>query len=445
VFVYEHQAMSIKSIEVLQLSKRFQIGALQENTPRPFSQVLLETLKEPWRRIQSLRKNSLPQFADESIWAVKEVSFDLEEGEVVGIIGRNGAGKSTLLKILARITPPTSGKAILRGRVASLLEVGTGFNGELTGRENVYLNGSILGMRKEEIDRQFDDIVAFAGVEKFIDTPIKRYSSGMGVRLGFAVAAHLQPEILLVDEVLAVGDLEFQKKCLSKLDSVGQSGRTVLFVSHQMDAILKLCPRTIWIDQGGVRADGPTERVVNNYIEESIGRSRSIDFNTLSGRFDRQGGGRLRLTGVELRDGKGQPIMAAILGQDLQIALGFQAHEDLEKVTAKLYLKNKYNRAVLILSTHYNNLSFQTGQTRGELLCHVPRFPLAPENYLVDIEISSAQGGEDHIREAFSIEVLEGDFFRVGRYLRAGEFYCEHQWQLQIEAPNEHAKLVEVS
>jgi lipopolysaccharide transport system ATP-binding protein len=203
---------------------------------------------------------------NETIWPLKDISFDISPGEVVGLIGRNGAGKSTLLKILARITDPTSGRAVMNGRVASLLEVGTGFHPELTGRDNIYLSGSILGMRKAEIAKKFDEIVAFAGVDKFIDTPVKRYSSGMYVRLAFAVGAHLDPEILIVDEVLAVGDAQFQKKCLSKMQDVGQHGRTVLFVSHNMNAITRLCKRAILLNQGEVVADGLSSQVVSSYL-----------------------------------------------------------------------------------------------------------------------------------------------------------------------------------
>lgn len=205
-----------------------------------------------------------------TIWALREVSFDVKRGEVLGVIGRNGAGKSTLLKILSRITEPTRGVAEIRGRAASLLEVGTGFHPELTGRENIYLNGAILGMKKAEIDRQRDAIVAFSGVEQFIDTPVKRYSSGMYLRLAFSIAAHLRPEILLVDEVLAVGDADFQRKCLGKIGEVAREGRTVLFVSHNLGAIAHLCPRVLWIDNGRLQSDGPAEEVVAAYLQSTV-------------------------------------------------------------------------------------------------------------------------------------------------------------------------------
>jgi lipopolysaccharide transport system ATP-binding protein len=228
-----------------------------------------------WRGARDLVAGRPAGAGTEEFWALKDVSFEVEQGEVVGIIGRNGAGKSTLLKILSRITEPTEGRAVLRGRVGSLLEVGTGFHAELTGRENIYLSGAILGMRKAEIDRKFDEIVAFSGVEKFLDTPAKRYSSGMYVRLGFAVAAHLEPEILVIDEVLAVGDAEFQKRCLGKMSEVAKSGRTVLFVSHNMGAVKTLCERAILIDEGRVIADGSAVDVASRYLSESLSEDQS--------------------------------------------------------------------------------------------------------------------------------------------------------------------------
>jgi lipopolysaccharide transport system ATP-binding protein len=218
---------------------------------------------------------------EETIWALKNVSFEVKGGEVVGIIGRNGAGKTTLLKVLSRITKPTAGCAEVRGRVGSLLEVGTGFHPELTGRENIYLNGAILGMKKAEIERKFDEIVAFAEIEKFMDTPVKRYSSGMYVRLAFAVAAHLEPEILLVDEVLAVGDAQFQKKCLGKMGDVAREGRTVLFVSHNMAAITRLCPRTVLLDEGRVLIDGNSQEVVSAYLKSDLGTAATREWPDL--------------------------------------------------------------------------------------------------------------------------------------------------------------------
>ena len=266
------------AIKVEKISKHYRIG-MKEKMHDSFSGVLFDLLMRPVKNYRKYR--SLYRFDDigpakdndnndtvDIIWALRDVSFEVKKGEVIGIIGRNGAGKSTLLKILSKITHPSTGRAEIYGRVSSLLEVGTGFHPELTGRENVYLNGTILGMRKKEVDSKFDEIVNFSGVEKFIDTPVKRYSSGMKVRLAFSVAAHMAPEILIIDEVLAVGDADFQRKCLNKMEDVGHQGRTVLFVSHNIPAVSRLCGRTILLHSGRIKMDGPTHNVVSSYLTE---------------------------------------------------------------------------------------------------------------------------------------------------------------------------------
>ncbi|HXH72092.1 MAG TPA: ABC transporter ATP-binding protein, partial [Mariprofundaceae bacterium] len=250
------------AIEVRNLGKEYVLGA-REKGNETFREMLMGSLAAPFRRLGRLQGDVA---AEERFWALKDVSFDVQPGEVVGIIGRNGAGKSTLLKILSRITEPTTGEIGIRGRVASLLEVGTGFHTELTGRENIFLNGAILGMSRQEIGRKFDEIVDFAEVERFLDTPVKRYSSGMYVRLAFAVAAHLEPEILIVDEVLAVGDAQFQNKCMGRMKEVGQEGRTVLFVSHNIGAVNALCTKGMLLERGEVAAIGEVESVLANYM-----------------------------------------------------------------------------------------------------------------------------------------------------------------------------------
>lgn len=251
------------------LGKLYRIGE-QRGGYKTLRETIVSTFSSPFRHLCRNPKSKIRNRQSESIWALKDISLEVKRGEVVGIIGRNGAGKTTLLKILSRITEPTEGWAEIRGRVGSLLEVGTGFHPELTGRENIYLNGAILGMKKAEIDRKFDEIVAFAEIEKFIDTPVKRYSSGMRVRLAFAVAAHLDPEILLVDEVLAVGDAAFQKKCLGKMGEVTKEGRTVLFVSHNMVAVQSLCSKVIWLDNGKIVEKGQPDSVVSSYLKTSF-------------------------------------------------------------------------------------------------------------------------------------------------------------------------------
>ena len=270
------------AIRVEGLSKKYRIG-LKERRHETFMGAVVDWFRQPVRNFRNLRKLTRFDDGDEEdvIWALRDVSFEVRRGEVVGIIGRNGAGKSTLLKVLARITEPTAGRAVVNGRVGSLLEVGTGMHGELTGRENIYLSGTILGMTKSEIDRKFDEIVEFAELGKFIDTPVKRYSTGMKVRLGFAIAAHLEPEILLIDEVLAVGDAAFQKKCLGKMGDVARAGRTVLFVSHNMAAVASLTKRSLWIHHGNVLMDGRSPKVIDQYLT-MIGKKEDQEFRQVT-------------------------------------------------------------------------------------------------------------------------------------------------------------------
>ena len=307
--------MSLPAIRVEGLGKRYQIGG-PAHRPGHLREALVDMIAAPFRRA---RWGGAAR-ARQEFWALRDVSFDVEQGEVLGIIGRNGAGKSTALKIISRITPPTAGRVTLRGRVGSLLEVGTGFHGDLTGRENVYLNGTILGMRRAEIDRRFDEIVAFAGVEAFIDTPVKRYSSGMHMRLAFAVAAHLDTEILLVDEVLAVGDLEFQKKCLGKMDAVARSGRTVLFVSHNMAVMRRLCERGILLDRGSVEAAGPMETVADLYIRPGRVKAEPARFDPR----DRRGTGWAHVTDMRILDEAREPVAALPSDADLLVEIAIE-------------------------------------------------------------------------------------------------------------------------
>lgn len=291
--------MSEFAIQVENLGKRYRIGkSVQATSSR---QRILQKLSAPFGYLASTFREPV---ADEIIWALKDVSFQVKSGEVIGLIGRNGAGKSTLLKLLSRITEPTHGRALIDGRVGSLLEVGTGFHPELTGRENIVLSGTILGMKRAEINRKFDEIVAFAGIERFLDTPVKRYSSGMYVRLAFAVAAHLEPEILLVDEVLAVGDAAFQKKCLGKMGDVASEGRTVLFVSHNMVAVQNLCQRVIWLHDGQIRREGSTNEVLNQYL--SVSYSAKTE-QVWPDRVTAPGNEMVRLHRVSIRPEQGLP------------------------------------------------------------------------------------------------------------------------------------------
>jgi len=324
------------AIKVEGLSKRYRLGQYLGGGTyqyRTLRDILTDAMYAPFRRLRARVKQravaSNPtamshQSSADFIWALKDVSFEVKQGEVVGIIGRNGAGKSTLLKLLSRITEPTKGRAMIKGRLGSLLEVGTGFHPELTGRENVYLSGAILGMTKKEIDRKFDEIVDFSGIEKFLDTPVKRYSSGMLVRLGFAVAAHLEPEILLVDEVLAVGDAVFQKKCLGKMGDVSKEGRTVLFVSHSMPAITRLCQRTILINEGRILQDGPSHQVASVYLQSDVGITAARGWPD---RSKAPGNDIVRLRAVRIRTEDGQ-ITEAV---DIRRAVGIEIEYEVLK------------------------------------------------------------------------------------------------------------------
>jgi lipopolysaccharide transport system ATP-binding protein len=308
------------AIHVENLSKLYRIGAKERY--RTIRDAIMETLTAPFRAGARLRGSNGGgcEVEDNTIWALRDLSFSIKPGEVVGVIGRNGAGKSTLLKILSRITEPTTGFAEIHGRVGSLLEVGTGFHAELTGRENIYLNGAILGMRKVEIARKFDEIVAFAEVEKFIDTPVKHYSTGMYLRLAFGVAAHLEPEILIVDEVLAVGDANFQKKCMNKVEDVGRHGRTVLFVSHNMPSFMRLCQRVILLDDGQVIEDGPAHQAVGKYLKSGSGTTASRTWPQLE---SAPGGEVVRLRAVQARNQDGQVSEVMDIRQPIAIEMEY--------------------------------------------------------------------------------------------------------------------------
>jgi lipopolysaccharide transport system ATP-binding protein len=330
--------MSKPIIQAQNISKIYRIGA-RENTNKTFREAVVDAIKSPYKNLRDLWKLTkfktieresiiTPSLQPEDvIWALKDISFKAEQGEVLGIIGRNGAGKSTLLKILSRITEPTSGEIWLHGRASSLLEVGTGFHPELSGRENIYLNGTILGMRKYEIDKKFDEIVDFSGdeVKKFLDTPVKRYSSGMYVRLAFAVAAHLESEILIVDEVLAVGDAAFQKKCLGKMQDIStQDGRTILFVSHNMPAVRKFCHRGILLESGGIVLDSEINTVVNHYLESGSSTMTSRTWNS----SERPGNQAFRIISVQLVDKDEQETSTMNISEDILVKVTFEVIRD---------------------------------------------------------------------------------------------------------------------
>ena len=337
-------------IKVNNLSKRYRIGAAEKGY-KTFRETIMESLSSPIRNFFRLRNLTKFKNAEEkdAIWALKDVSFEVTEGEVLGIIGRNGSGKSTLLKILSRITEPTSGFAEIHGRISSLLEVGTGFHPELTGRENIFLSGGILGMRKREIERKFDDIVSFSEIGKYIDTPVKRYSSGMYVRLAFAVAAHLEPDILLIDEVLAVGDAEFQKKCLGKMQNLAGSGRTVLFVSHNMAAIKNLCQRTILLDKGDIVEDGATDRVVKHYLGSGLGTSAERVWPDIK---SAPGNEIVRLKAVRARNVKGEMTSEFNIQEPIYVEMEFWVLKEAANLDENFSF---FDESGLFLFVSYNN------------------------------------------------------------------------------------------
>ena len=323
------------AIKIEKLSKRYRIG-LKDEMHDSLTSAIVSYIKSPIKNYRKYR--SLYRFDDienteefdsskdrpDIIWALKDISLEIKKGEAVGIIGRNGAGKTTLLKIISKITSPSYGRAEIRGSISSLLEVGTGFHPELTGRDNVYLNGTILGMTKREVDRKFDEIVEFSGVQKFIDTPVKRYSVGMKIRLGFSVAAYLEPEILIIDEVLAVGDYDFQKKCLNKMEDVGKRGRTVLFVSHNMQAITRLCSRAILLENGQIKADGSSSEVVAKYLTTGSGLTSERFWNDLS---DAPGKNIARLRAVRVRDEQKQILQHFDIREPIVIEMEYDVLE----------------------------------------------------------------------------------------------------------------------
>jgi lipopolysaccharide transport system ATP-binding protein len=320
--------MSDIAIQAEALSKRYRIGTRDEHQDTLVG-AMASVFRRPLRNLQRLRKMSQfgegEQEADDIIWALKDVSFDVQQGEIVGVIGKNGAGKSTLLKILSRITEPTSGRAWIRGRVSSLLEVGTGFHPELTGRENVYLNGTILGMRRTEIDEKFSEIIEFSGIGKFIDTPVKRYSSGMYVRLAFAVAAHLEPEILIIDEVLAVGDASFQKKCLGRMGNIAREGRTVIFVSHNMPAVRSLCHRVLLIEHGQVQQDGDASTVIQRYL----GREMTSEKSKQQWEGEKRPGNlEVRVSRVALKNHMGEEVPSVNMSEDVVVEIAYEIVEE---------------------------------------------------------------------------------------------------------------------
>lgn len=424
-------------ISVEHLGKRYLIG--RGAGPRDRYQTLRDTARHTLSRLYKKpfelfgRSSHSSDAGMDEFWALKDVSFDVESGQVVGIIGRNGAGKSTLLKVLSRITEPSEGRVTLRGRIASLLEVGTGFHPELTGRENIYLNGSILGMTRTEIRRQFDEIVAFSEIEKFLDTPVKRYSSGMYVRLAFAVAAHLEPEILVVDEVLAVGDAAFQKKCLGKMQDVSQGGRTVLFVSHHMAMIQNLCTRAIYLANGTVQQIGPTEEVVKTYLSHSADLFQAT--NDLSSAL-RPKWARPLICSARLLDDSLLSISEATLGEAFSIEMEVQLPPDFEvkQPVMGVTLRHSLRDCVGGVNTRMTGSTFPSVRGgRFRFRCDLAEVPLLQGDYSCDLWLGDGPSNIDVVESGLHFTVRETDLYGTGQipFAHMGVIYLKPQWSLE--------------
>ena len=421
------------AIRVENLSKQYRIGARSSASYRTLREALSEQAASLWspleRRLRGKNGQATARHqganGSDRFWALKDVSFEVEPGEVVGIIGRNGAGKSTLLKILSRITEPTSGRCKFRGRIGSLLEVGTGFHPELTGRENVYLNGSILGMSRREINRKFDEIVEFAEIEQFLDTPVKRYSSGMYVRLAFAVAAHLEPEILLVDEVLAVGDATYQKRCIDRMNQIARSGRSVLFVSHNMDLIPRLCERAILLERGRVAVAGPASQVVRDYLEDTAGCFTDEDLS----RRPRFGDGRARFTHIWLVGPDGLPRGNHPSGDDLRVRVRIQSQTQISNAALAVNVSTATGARIHSGWTREVGFPFFLNPGDQDYQCHFQAMRLRPGQRMTIGLWLEAGDVVDCVEDALTFEVIDGhgtELFSTDRH--QGVVLCNYEW-----------------
>ncbi|CDF80642.1 ABC transporter, ATP-binding protein [Formosa agariphila KMM 3901] len=417
------------AIKVENLSKQYRLGSVGTGTFSHDVNRWWHTVRgkeDPYLKIGESNDRTSKGSSD-YVWAMKDINFEVKPGEVLGIIGKNGAGKSTLLKLLSRVTAPTTGSIKAKGRIASLLEVGTGFHPELTGRENVFLNGAIMGMSKQEIRSKFDEIVDFAGCQRYIDTPVKRYSSGMYVRLAFAVAAHLEPEILIVDEVLAVGDAEFQKKAIGKMKNVSsQGGRTVLFVSHNMASIQNLCTKVLVLKDGKFAFWGNTEEGINYYLTDS----RKKVFTNLNERNDRENGKNLRHTNIELLNNNDEVIEHAISGGTIKLKISFTLKKPLRSVAFRVVFSNIDGQDLFLCNNAYcaNRLNISEG---GEFNFIIPKLPLPEGEYFIQLSAYSEDGTEDDIEGAMKLFVDKGNFFNTGFVpIKKDGVFVEHYFEI---------------
>lgn len=415
--------MSTAAIRADGLSKMYRISAGAQG-----HDTLRDLLAD---RARGIVARNGPRPHRHELWALRDVSFEIPSGQVVGIIGRNGAGKSTLLKILSRITEPTEGRVEIRGRVGSLLEVGTGFHPELTGRENIYLNGAILGMKKTEIGRKFDEIVGFAEIDRLLDTPVKRYSSGMQVRLAFAVAAHLEPDILLVDEVLAVGDVAFQRKCLGKMSTVAREGRTVLFVSHNMAAVQNLCARGLVVREGHLAFDGSAQEAIADYLRQ-MGQAAQTRFerNPL-----RPGDGSFRLTGGWVLDEEGRETGHLVAGRPASFRFAYENAGAVRRPRVILVLWNFHGTAVASFDMDLTGYQVDGIGARGAFACHVPSLPLPLGEYRGGVSVHAGGRLADDVPNAVEFRVESSAFFPTGRTPRLQYATCliAHEWRHEVD------------
>jgi lipopolysaccharide transport system ATP-binding protein len=419
-------------IKIENLSKQYRLGTIGTGTLKNDLKrwsYKIRGKEDPFLKIGESNNRS-KKGESEFVWALRDINLEVEAGEVLGIIGKNGAGKSTLLKILSKVTGPTTGSIAFNGRIGSLLEVGTGFHPELTGRENIFLNGAILGMTKAEIRSKLDEIVSFSGCERYIDTPVKRYSSGMKVRLGFAVAAHLEPEILVVDEVLAVGDAEFQKKAIGKMQDVAKhSGRTVLFVSHNMVSISQLCTKVCVLNEGTVQFHGDTMEGIDNYISNDIA---SENYIPLIDRTDRKGTGTIQITGIKLiSDLNSQNV--AFTGKPAKFELSYKNNGyEGNNVRLSLIFKDKYRDTLFTATSRQSNPIIELNQAEGTIACEIPYFPLTPDKYIIDVWCGIGPEASDAVINALGIDVQGIDVYNSGfipSRNKHGRLMVEHSWK----------------
>lgn len=421
--------MSNLIISVENISKKYIIGEnLHGSGARTFRDIFDHKMKQMFSKEERKHRKE-----ETTLWALKDISFDVNQGDVVGIIGRNGAGKSTLLKILSRITEPTTGRIKLKGRVASLLEVGTGFNQELTGRENIYLNGSILGMRKFEINKKFNEIVAFSEIEKFLDTPVKRYSSGMYVRLAFAVAAHLEPEILIIDEVLAVGDLEFQKKCLGKMKDVSKEGRTVLFVSHNLGAVAQLCSKAILLNKGNLINYGKSSETIQNYISKS---SIQQKYNDLSNYKLREGTQDIYFLNAGILNKDGNNCSEFCIGDDIIVEFTLKRNStSLNEIKIGIEICNAEGIQLCNVINIDSNFIITKLDKIEKFSVTFPDVRFYPNSYSIDLWTGDKSASEtlDYIKGCLSFHIIDGGKLTTRTLTKTGGiFFLTPYWRRDL-------------